>query len=179
MSSLSGVTKHRSEWKVIGKYSLIINLFAPIRISLSNVMSRGQDHIGCPLKEWSAVSLFCVWLCCGQEELRGRSLPFPYSGPLALKANIGGNPASTHHCTSPYSEGCAFSWAAAEWAAGRSRRCFLQISGGRQDPWTCPGGFVTAQTQCLSRRLRNHFHYFYWLLRFLFWFSWILQIVQK
>lgn len=182
MSSLSGVNKHRSEWKVGNTLfgALIIHLFSPIHICLSNCMSRGQDHVGCPLKEWSAISLFCVGLCCGQEELRGRRrLPFPYAGPLALKANIGGNPACTHHCTSPHSEGCAFGWAAAEWAAGRSRHCFLQVTGGRQDPRARLRGFLTAQTQCLVRRLRNHFHYFCWLLQFLFWLSWVLQIMQK
>ena len=133
-------------------------------------MSGGQNHVGCPLKEWSAISLFfCIRLCCGQERFGGmRRLPFPYTEPLALEANTGGNPASTRHCTSPCSEGCAVGWAAAERAAGRSRHCCSQVRGGRWDPWACPRGFVTAQIQCPAWGLRNRFHVFYWLLQFPF-----------
>lgn len=69
------------------------------------------------------------------------------------------------HCTSPYSEGCAVGWAAAEGAAGRSRHCFLQVTGEGWDPWACPRGFVTAQIQCPAWGLRNRFHVFYWLLQ--------------
>lgn len=160
----------KNRWEILSLRHLIINLFSPIHISLSNFMSGGQDHVGCPLKEWSAVGLFfCVGLRCGQERFEGaRRLPFPYGEPLALEANTGGNPASTHHCTSPYSEGCAVGWAPAERAAGRSRHCFLQVTGGRGGPWACPRGFVTAQIQCPAWGLRNHFHVFYWLLQFPF-----------
>ena len=131
-------------------------------------MSGGQDHIGCPFKEWSAVSLFCVGLCCGQEGFGGtRRLQFPDREPLALEANTGGNPASTRHCTSPYSEGCVV-LAAAEGAAGRGKLCFLHVTGGRRGPWACPREFVTAQIQCPAWGLRNYFHVFYWLLQFPF-----------
>lgn len=114
-------------------------------------------------------SVFCAGLCCGQEGFGGsRRFPFPYREPLSLEANTGGNPASTRHCTSPFSEGCAVGWAAAERAAGRSRHCFLQVTGGRRGPWACPRGFVTAQIQCPAWGLRNRFHVFYWLLQFPF-----------
>lgn len=42
--------------------ALTIHLFSPTRF-VSQILSGGQGHVGCPLKEWNAISLFSALGC--------------------------------------------------------------------------------------------------------------------
>lgn len=93
-----------------------------------------QDHVGCPLAVWTAGSLLCVGLCCGQEVFGGVTLPC-----RCLWRQMWGNPASTCLWSSP---GACWPWSSSQRAAGRGRLHFSPLTGGETPGpalWVCHG----------------------------------------